>query len=520
MFNEVQSQIKSENRNAIVTKMSSMVNCSYDDYASVISPDGLVMYFTSRRPVSEKEKKNGLPSKEFIYVSNFNTILGKWSEAQIVQPFKNVTRRKNISAIALSNEGKKMLLFQDDIYGYGDIYESSYDGKEWTNPEKFSDSINSQHHESSASFSPDGNTLYFISNRPKGYGGTDIWYSTKDLNGTWNTPINMGKIINTNKDEECVFAHSDGKTLYFSSKGHQSIGGYDIYKCSWDELTKTWLPAVNIGIPINTKSDDVFYMETADHNKAFYTTVDPENPKKDKDIFEVIYSNDFIKKKMILLEKKLNQLAKFVTIKGKVCEEITKNPISSIVSLYYRDSQREFDKIKSDLTTGGYQFRVDSIGKYSIHAFAKGFTFYSDSINVNLKNTKELEIVINKKIMLNRSKIGESFLLNNLLFEIDKSVIIAESIYELNKLTEYLKENSEFIIEISITSENVGAKQLNESLLEDRLITVKNYIVSHGIVEARIKLKNKGDLKPIIGNNVFDGIPRTNNSIFKIVRIK
>lgn len=212
-----------------IEALGSAINSDFDDYAPVITADGEYMYFTSRRPFTDREKKRNKESSENIYEAIWDDVRKEWLPAEPLQSPINIPKRFN-SNVAISNDGQRLLKYQDDGYGNGDIYETYLSGNTWSTPVSLGPEINSESHESSASIAPDGRTIYFVSDRKGGEGKRDIWKATKDKDGNWTDAENLGKTINTSKNEEAVFIHPDGKTLYFSSQGHNSIGGYDIFK--------------------------------------------------------------------------------------------------------------------------------------------------------------------------------------------------------------------------------------------------------------------------------------------------
>ncbi|MCB0381723.1 MAG: PD40 domain-containing protein, partial [Flavobacteriales bacterium] len=159
--------------------------------------------------------------------------------------------------------------------------------------------INSKNQETSACFSPDGNTIYFVSNRPDGIGGKDIYKSTKNKDGKWGEAENLGRTINTIDDEDAVFLHADGKTLYFSSKGHKTMGGYDIFKSTYEK--GKWSTPENIGYPINTADDDVCFVLTASGEYGYYTSAKLDGKGK-RDIYRVSFIDELNKPKLTLLK--------------------------------------------------------------------------------------------------------------------------------------------------------------------------------------------------------------------------
>ncbi|MGQ0827340.1 MAG: OmpA family protein [Bacteroidota bacterium] len=269
-----------------VSALGKPINSAFADYGPVISEDGLRMIFTSRKPVTEKEIKKNKAGRENIYQSEYDSKTGNWSEPQIMKEPINQPNRFS-SAIALSGDGQTMLLYQDDVNGNGDIYQSQLKEGNWTELVKLPKPINSDYIESSASVSKDGRTIYFCSNRKGCSGNSDIWFSTMDQNGNWSKAENIGSAINTKENEEGVFIHPDGKTLYFSSKGHNSMGGYDIFKSTFEN--GKWLSPVNVGMPINTINDDVYFVITVDGKTGYYTSA-KAGGIGEKDIYKIEFT--------------------------------------------------------------------------------------------------------------------------------------------------------------------------------------------------------------------------------------
>jgi outer membrane protein OmpA-like peptidoglycan-associated protein len=267
MIIQAKGQENKDSVSVIITNLGETINTPYDEYAPVISADGLMMIFTSRRPIFKNDIAKKNQGMENVYVSYYNDMTWKWSEAKMLGKTVNQEGVNN-SAIALSNDGQRMLLYRGDPDG--NIYESVLNGEEWSNPLKLPKPINSNKHESSASISPDGRTIYLVSNRNGGEGGLDIWVCHQDVKGVWGKAENLGPTVNTPGDEEGVFIHPDGRTLYFSSKGHNSMGGFDIFKSVFEN--GKWGVPVNLGNSINTTADDLFFTVTADGKTAYYST--------------------------------------------------------------------------------------------------------------------------------------------------------------------------------------------------------------------------------------------------------
>ncbi|MBL4668922.1 MAG: PD40 domain-containing protein, partial [Flavobacteriales bacterium] len=254
-----------------IINLGEQVNSSANEYSPVINADETELIFTYRGEKSiggrlDKFNKNKLNGSfnEDIYISNFKNNL--WEEPISISD--SINSNLNEGGIFLSVDDQKLYLFIDTKNASGDIYESIRVGEEWTKPKSLS--INSKYWEGHATMFSDGNRMIFSSNRPGGLGGKDLYSAKLQENGSWGEIENLGPTINTMYDEDAPFLHFDGKTFNFSSKGHTSIGGYDIFESEVSKDTSFSKP-VNIGYPINTTSDDIFYHVSKNDN-VYYSS--------------------------------------------------------------------------------------------------------------------------------------------------------------------------------------------------------------------------------------------------------
>lgn len=278
------------------------VNSSYTDYGPVISADESILMFTSRRDNATGGKIDDALGEyyEDIYVS-YKTANG-WSKAVNIGPPINTPEHD--ATVALSPDGQTLYIYKDK--GNGNIYECKLKGDKWSKPAKMSGAINTKHHESSACISPDGNTLYFVSDKPGGLGGRDIYYCKLNKEKKrWNKAVNIGSVINTEYDEEGVFMHPDGKTLYFSSQGHESMGGFDLFKSVWNDSAQQWSQPENLGYPINTPDDDDFFVLSANGKHGYYSSFQP-NGVGGRDLYTITFLGTF---KLFLLNQNKEVIA-------------------------------------------------------------------------------------------------------------------------------------------------------------------------------------------------------------------
>ncbi len=273
----------------VIKNLGDSVNSVYPEYSPVISADESTLIFTSRRLGSTGgEKTENDQFLEDIYISNKKAD-GTWSSAKSIG--LNINTNGNEANISLSADGQQLFVYRD-ING-GDIYYSNLEGDTWSALTPLSSNINSPNWETHSSLSVDGTTLYFVSNKKEGsYGGRDIWRCVKLPNGQWSMPVNAGPEINTAFDEEAPFIHPDGVTLFFSSKGHKNMGGFDIFKSLKDENGK-WGQPENLRSPINTPDDDIFYVQSPDGKRGYFASVRKEG-FGEKDLYMINFEKTIV----------------------------------------------------------------------------------------------------------------------------------------------------------------------------------------------------------------------------------
>jgi len=185
----------------------------------------------------------------------------------------------------LSSDGKLLFLSKDDNFN-SDIFSSSFDGNSWNKIIKLNKNINTKYWESHGFISEDGNQLIFASARPGGFGGLDLYISYKEEDD-WGPAVNLGPEINTQFNEDRPFLINDGKTLFFSSQGHENIGGYDLFRTDL-QSNALWSNPENLGYPINTPDDNIFFMPTSNGNEGYISVFKESGGYGKEDIYKII----------------------------------------------------------------------------------------------------------------------------------------------------------------------------------------------------------------------------------------
>lgn len=341
-----------------------LINTEYPDYYPFVTPNESFMVFTSRRKSGVREFDGYYPSA--IYYSSVNNgefVASKKGNSMINSTYDD-------QAVGLSYNADKLYIYFDDIKNVGDIYEADIKDFKFRKKEKMGENVNSKGFESAATISADGNTLFFASRRDEGFGGKDIYMTRKLPNGEWALPQNLGENINTKYDEDFPNLFYDGSTLYFSSKGHNSIGGYDYFKSTWDAEKNTWSKPENLGYPLNTPLDNLCISFTEDQRHAYVSTW-----RKDSKGFQDIYKVTF------------NELdARQTVLKSKILTEGGTEPITdAFVSIIDNRTQDEVGTYTPNPKNGSFVIILKP-GSYNILVDAPGFSPKSEDIVIKGKS--------------------------------------------------------------------------------------------------------------------------------------
>jgi len=498
------------------------LNTAYPEYGPVISADESVIMFTSCRDDTSGGGRDEEGFYEDIYSAS--RIGKKWGTA--INIGKPLNTNAHDAIIGLSNDGQRLFIYSTD--NGGDIYESALKGDTWSKPKSISSKINSKHHESQASLAYDGNTLYFISNRPGGFGGHDIYKSTRDAKGNWGEPENLGPTINTEHDELCVFIHPDGKTLYFSSEGHNTMGGHDIFKSVYEN--GRWSKPENLGYPINTPDDDMFFTLSASGRRGYFSSA-REGGKGEQDLYMITFlgpekqvianSEDFliayqsnpISEKVIEAAVEL-PTANLTLLKGVVRDEQTKHPLGAAINVIDNSKNIVIASLESNSRTGRFLVSLPSGINYGISVKAEDYLFHSENFDIPAATGYQ---EVEKDIDMKKIDVGNKIVLRNIFFDFGKSTLRAESIYELTLMVDLLKEMPKLKIEISGHTDNIGSATYNQKLSEDRAKVVVDYLISKGIAASRLTYKGYGLEQPIATNDTEKGRQLNRRTEFKVI---
>lgn len=272
-----------------IRNMGPMINSPAHDYCPLVTGDGNTMYFTSRREGTTGNLRDPM-GQWFEDIYTAKRIDDIWTNA--IREGTPLNTLVHDATVGLSPDGNSMIIYrtQQNLVS-GDLYEARMHARKWQQPELMTPRINSEYHEPSASIAPGAQEIYFTSDRPGGFGGRDIYRIRRLPNGEWSLPLNLGAQVNTAEDEDAPFMHSDGVTLFFCSKGHSTMGGYDIFKTTLLNADMNgWDAPQNMGYPLNTVNDDIYFCLSEDGRTGYFSSERAEGMGM-QDIYQVVFPN-------------------------------------------------------------------------------------------------------------------------------------------------------------------------------------------------------------------------------------
>lgn len=510
-----------------VVNVGGAINTEAREYGPVLNEDETQMVFTSRRRdgnVNENVADDNIPYEDIFISYKVN---GQWGPAQNIGDVINTEFHD--SNLALSASGDQLFLYSDD--NNGDIYTAKLLGDgTWTTPEPLNDNINSSYAEKSVSLSRDGSMLFFASNRPSHVGdteNTDIYYCTKDKNGDWARPQSVGEGINTEFDEDAPFIDYDGKTLYFSSNGRKGMGGFDIFRSVFDSTEMVWGAPQNIGYPINTPDDDIYFVSTKDGKRGYYASV-REDGMGYNDIYMVSILQEDHNENLVSGKKVETQPVEvpITDIEVKPVDipetepkesELTLQPVLLEVTVEDANTEVPMDAkiglrtaidnriVKANRKSMGvYEFTITNSAstEYMLSVESSGYVFSNTKLNIQaVAGTSPKTMSRTIRLRKVQKSVGVSKVLRNIYFDFDKATFTTESYTELNKLEKMLSDNTSISAEISGHTDAVGNDVYNKKLSQLRAEAVVRYLVDKGIDQRRLTAVGYGEEKPLASND-------------------
>ena len=520
--------IKAHPVDVTITHLGDNINSEWPDYAPTINAEETFMVFTTRRPEQNSNNRIAADNEYYEEIFYSNKVDGEWESARNL--VGSLNNNYHNASVNLSPDGKEMLLYHDS--NGGDILASliKSDGT-WSAPEKLE--INTQYIENSASVTNDGQTLFFSSNKPGGYGGTDIYVTTKDSKGRWSNSMNLGRLVNTDMDEDGVFISATGKHLYFSSNGHAGMGDLDIYRSAYNVEKDLWEKPINLGYPINSVENDIYFVLNKNEDFAYISSVRQEGIGE-QDIYKIDIRNwkepsftqpDFADA-VIATEDLMPVLAKSIPVTVAtvneptsiqftvhVAEGDTHKPLSASVKL---TSARGEEIRFQEMNPGNYQTEMkNTVGgalryKLLVSSGNEYIPYSSSYYFGSLQQTPALS----DTIYLDRIAVNYTRTMN-VYFGHDEAV--PKSFEDILYLEQIMKTTSSVKVEISGHTDNLGSYLYNISLSRRRAEAVKKHLVKSGIDESRITVAGYGPDKPKSNNQTRAGRQLNRRTEFTII---
>lgn len=467
------------------------VNTDYDEFAPVPLKGSMQLVYTSSAstPFSGSGTQN---------IWNADRISSGWGN---IRPAgDSLGFGSQTGSATLTPDGNFMIFasyeWEDDIesnrsIGRTDLYSAERVNGVWANVRNLGPSVNSEHWDSQPWLSSDGRVLYFASDRPGGHGGADIYMSRRTAAG-WSTPVNIGLPVNSRLDDMTPSLSPDNRFLFFSSNGHFGAGGFDLFVATGGN--GSWSTIDNLGTPINSAANEHCYASIANSLNAMFSSDRDGNFN-----IYIAFPNPFPPEAL-------------VTVSGTVVDARTRQPVSAVITVTDLSSGEVISTFHTDGANGEYYVILTRGRKYSITAEAPDYIFYSDEYTVRPDASGA---DLKKDIELSRTSGGTTRLL--VYFDFDRADLRNESKPDLNRGVRFLKENQGIRVEIAGHTDSVGTEAYNNRLSQQRADAVRTYLIQGGVEDARIVARGYGESQPIADNGTDEGKARNRRVEMRVV---
>ncbi len=431
------------------TNLGEPVNGSSSNFKAVISGDGKTLLYM-----------NELPFYDAVYYAVLKE--GEWSEPVNITPLLQSDGDQYVTSV--SHDGKVLYLTKEDNFN-SDVYYSYLKDSIWQVSVPVSKKINTKYWESHASISKDGKTLYIASNRKGGSGGMDIYKSVRDDEGEWSKPENLGSVINTSLNEDTPFITEDGKTLYFSSQGHRNMGGYDIFRSTVNESGQ-WSEPENLGYPVNSTDDDLFYYPWNNGRYAYMAVFESDGLGK-----EDIYQIQIITPE--LLQEEIAEMVEEDVEEEEAAQQVTEvtplpEPVLEIAEDTVEVPDEEVEEVK-EATEEPEEIAVEEPAE-----------------------------------VLPVEEIKEVYL-SPVYFGFDRYDLTAESKEKLDRIVMLANEFPDLTFELIGLTDAIGPASYNKTLSVRRAQSVKTYLLAAGVSQGRMVAVGYGETRFAAINSNPDG---------------
>ncbi|TXK48044.1 OmpA family protein [Pontibacter qinzhouensis] len=484
-------------KDVFVRNLGSVVNTSYSEHSPVISSDDNYLLFTSRSAAASggKSAADG-EYYEDIFESRRNEE-GEWSQPQSLAGA--LSSSGHDASIQLYDNDTKMLLYRQQNNGDIMVSERSADGR-WGTPQSIGATINTRGFESDAYITPDGNTLYFSTSNYSQEGDLDIYVAQRQRNGQWGKPRSIGNTINSKFDDDSPYLASDG-TLYFSSRGHNTMGGYDIFSSKYDSVARRWSKPVNLGAPVNTPDDDTYYRLSPDGSYAFLSSY-RIGGVGEKDIYTINYIRN-------------------LRVQGQVFAASDSTTAIPGVELVFNSTQADRRAISyRDITkpdSGNYQVSVLSGRTYQIEVLKDGKSISTETFEMPVVLNDTTALVKNFYVPISVDVDPGRFAMKNIYYDTDKYNLRSESIRELDNIAEVMKANPGMNLSIDGHTDSRASDSYNMTLGDNRAKAAYDYLVEKGISARRMVTVSYGERRPAVPNTSAENMQLNRRTEFRVI---
>lgn len=493
-----------------VMHLNDKVNSAYSDIAPLMWNDTTLLF--ASLPTDTVIVISGNATANDHHIKFYKSTVKERNEYEEAQVFEKFNAAGFHTANGAFSPDKKRFYFTQCADAKNGrincaIFVSQYKDTAWTEPESVSDEINDVEFTSTHPFITPGKkgyeTLYFVSNREEGKGGLDIWTSNYNIKkNTYSEPKNAGSKINTDRDEVTPFVDAATSTFYFSSDGHVNVGGYDVYKA--EGTSGKWNEPVNIGFPINSSADDMYFKVAEDGKAGFFVSNRPGIISiRSETCCDDIFKFEYFK-------------VRNIAVQGFVYEEdgISKDPIEkSTVGLALESAEGIAQNIQigEDTILNGkpYFFPLNYEKEYRVTGSAEGFL--SNSVAFNTKGIEGSDTLW-VDIYLKRFILDKVYRLRNIYYDFDKWDLRDLSKKQLDTLYNLMIENPTIIVEIGSHTDIRATEQYNINLSQRRAESCVNYLISRGIQKERLQAKGYGESRLLDDCTQYPECPTDNSS--------
>ena len=492
------------------------ISTERDEYLAYITPDNKFSMFVRKQPKKElKAYQTDKDVEVFMLSKRDNT--GAFDKGELMYyPFNETEDNQGGCTISIDNKHLYFAMMKNeggaqpnvDIYvchAKGEIF-----NEEWGEISKLPPPVNDpKYWDSQPTMAADGVTMYFASDRPGGVGGIDLYVTKLNLKtNQWSVPENLGRGINTVKNEKTPFIHSDSETLYFSSDGQYGFGGYDIFYVRKDTKGK-WDDPVNIGGPINSVGEDACFFVSKDTKTGYFSSFD-EGKVKGLGVGRYdLFSFD-------LYKEARPQTIEFVN--GQAKDE-KGEPLSGATVEKHNLETNEKTNVVTDSSTGKFMLVINTEKKENFTLTVKkdSVVFNSTLVDIKAIVTAKIANMPTINIAVTKAEKGKSFVIDNLHYKTNSAEITSESKAVLSAFADYLLDNPALNIEIQGHTDNVGNPKDNEALSSNRAYSVKQFLEEKKVPGKRILAKGFGPNKPIADNKTEGGKAKNRRTEFLII---